>query len=440
MHTVLNLKFEEVDTNEKRSNYTVSIIGCGQRGIFYANALAEAGFKVICTDADPSVIKLVAKGKTPSSHPEAEAKLKSHITAGQISTAGEVKKAVSQSDIIVIAVAAKIDEQKKTDYSQIVNACKQVGAALHQGALVIYGGIAGFGSIEGTVKETLENTSGLKVGQDFGLAYNPILTAQASMVNSELSVAAADKTSLDAAVTILRTITRNVKPASDVKTAEVATLFTVAKQDADMALANELTVFCENANIDYFQVAKLLGLKDSSFCPSIVEEDNKHEAYLLLDSAENLNVKLRIPALARQINEDMVKHAVNLTQDALRSCGKTLRRARIAVLGAANSASAIGVFVKMLELKGAKVSVYDPAARKEPLDSRVVKNSLNEAAEGADCIVILSGQEQFTHLNFKKLKALMKTPSVIVDLVGKFEPKQVETEGFIYRGLGRGTG
>ena len=142
----------------------------------------------------------------------------------------------------------------------------------------------------------------------------------------------------------------------------------------------------------------------------------------------------------RQINEDMVKHAVNLTQDALRSCGKTLRRARVAVLGAANPASATGVFVKMLELKGAKVSLYDPVSKKEPQDSRVVKTSLNEAVEGADCIVILSGQEQFKHLNLKKLKALMKTPSVIVDLVGNFEPKKVETEGFIYCGLGRGTG
>jgi UDP-N-acetyl-D-mannosaminuronic acid dehydrogenase len=440
MPTVLNLQSEEVATNEKRSNYIVSVVGCGQRGIFYASAFAEAGFKVICSDADPSVIKRVAKGKTSSSQSKAESKLKSHITKGQISTTGELKKAVSQSDIIVITVATKLDEQKKPNYSQIVNTCKQVGAALHQGTLVIYGGIAGLGFVESTVKETLENTSGLKAGQGFGLAYNPILDADISSPNLELSVAAADKTSLEAAATILKTITKNVKPISDVKTAEAAMLFTVTKQDANTALANELAIFCEQASVDYFEVSKLLQLEDSSFCPSIVEEDNKNEAYLLLDSAENLNVKLKLPTLARQINEDMVKHAVNLTQNALRDCGKTLRRARVAVLGAANSASALDVFVKMLELKGGKVTVYYPNSRKETLDSRVVKSSLNEAVEGADCIVVLSGQEQFNHLNFKKFRALMKTPSAIVDLVGKFEPQQVETEGFIYRRLGRGTG
>jgi UDPglucose 6-dehydrogenase len=170
-----------------------------------------------------------------------------------------------------------------------------------------------------------------------------------------------------------------------------------------------------------------------------VEEENKDEVYLLLDSAENLNAKLRLPTLARQINEDMVKHAVNLTQEALRGCGKTLRRARITVLGTANPTTATGFFVKMLEQKGAKVTLYDPAGKKELQDSWVVKTSLNEAVEGADCIVVSSGQEQFNQLNLKKLKALMKTPSVIVDLVGKFEPKQVTTEGFIYCGLGRGT-
>jgi UDP-N-acetyl-D-mannosaminuronic acid dehydrogenase len=439
MPTVLNLKSEEVSTNEKRSKYIVSVVGCGQRGIFYACAFAEAGFKVICTDADPSVIKRVAKGKTSSSQSKAEAKLKSHITKGQISTSGELKKAVSQSDIIVITIATKLDEQKKPNYSQIVNTCKQIGAALHQGTLVIYGGIAGLGFIEGTVKETLENTSGLKVGQGFGLAYSPIPTYRASMLPSEVSVAAADKISLDAAVTILKTITKTVKEVDDVKTAEIASLFMVAKQDVNMALANELAVFCENANIDYFQVLKMLGLNNSNFSPSIIKGSNKNEAYLLLDSAENLNVKLKLPTLARQLNEDMVKHAVNLTQGALRDCGKTLRRARVAVLGA-NPSTAISVFIKMLELKGGKVTVYDPNARKETLDSRVVKSRLNEAAEGADCIVIISGEEQLNRLNLKRLRALMKTPSVIVDLVGELEPRVVEREGFIYRGFGRGTG
>ena len=133
----------------------------------------------------------------------------------------------------------------------------------------------------------------------------------------------------------------------------------------------------------------------------------------------------------------MVKHAVNLTQDALRSCGKTLRRARIAVLGTANESAQI-IFVKMLELKGAKVSLFNQTSKKESMDLGVVKNSLNEAVEASDCIVLLTSGEQFRSLNLKKLKALTKTPSALVDLAGAFESEKVEAEGFVYRGFGKG--
>ncbi len=437
MPAVLNINPQEVDSLEKRSKYTVGVVGCWQRGIFYANAFADAGFRVVCTDADPSITKKAAKGKTPNSPPEAEAKLKNHITTGKIIVSGDIKKTVSQSDIITITVMSKIDEQKKTDTSQVSNACKQVGAALKQGSLVIYGGIAAFGFSENSMRETLENTSGLKTGLDFGLAYNPLLGIQE---DAAFIVAADDPASLNAATNILGTIMKNVQAIRDFKVAEVAALFTVAKQDANLALANELAMLCEDANLDYFEVLKHLDSSDHAFCPSVAQDQNKQEAYLLLDSAENLNTRLRLPTLARQINEDMLKHAVILTQDALRSCDKAFRRARVAVFGRASEGSDTEAFVRMIEQKGAKVTVYDPTAKKASFDLRAVKSTLNEAVEGVDCIVVFSLQEQLNHLNLKKLRALMKSPSVIVDLAGKFSPEQVKTEGFIYRGLGRGTG
>ena len=438
MPPILNLKPEDIDSVEKRSQFTVGILGCGQRGIFYSNTFAEAGFKVLCTDADASVIKKVAKGKLGFSEPEVEAKLKSLIKKGQITVTGDLKKSVSQSDIVIIAFTAKVNKQKKTDITQTVNACKQIGAALRQGALVVYGGIAGFGFTEGIIKETVENTSGLRAGQDFGLMYNPILTVNAAMASQELRIAANDNVSLNTALTVFKTISENVQPINNIKTAEIATLFTLAKQDTNIALANELAIFCENAKIDYFEILKLQDNKDQSYWPTIGETENNNEAYLLLESAENLNVKFRIPIFARQINEDMVKYAVNLTQDALRGCGKTLRRASVAVLGSANPMATPSLFAKMIEKKGANVNLYDPTTKKETRNPGLLKSSLNEAVEGADCIVVLSSQAQISHSMLKRIKALMKNPSVIVDLTGKVEPSQVETEGFLYRGLGRG--
>ena len=447
MPTVLHLKTEEVDTIEKRGKYTVSVIGCGQKGVLYATAFAEAGFKVICTDADQSLVKRLAKGKMLFSEREVESKLKRFAGTGQLSVTSEMKSAISQSDIIIMTITAKIDDKKNPDYSEAENSCKQVGEALRRGTLVIYGGIAGFGFTEGVIKVTLENTSGLRVGEDFGLAYCPIQTPTGQSAESidkqELKVAAIDKTSLDAASTVLATITKKgVKQIINIKTTELAALFTVAKRDVNVALANELAILCEKAGLDFFETSKLLDqdVREASFFPTIAEEDSRNEAYLLLERAENLNTKIRLLELARQINESMIRHAVTLAQEVLRSCGKTLRRARVAVLGTAEPETGAGTFVELLEKKGAKVSFYDPMFPKNETSdmARVLRRSLNEAVEGSDCIIVLSGHDQFKRLNLKKLRAVMRMPAAIVDLTGIIEPQRVEKEGFLYRGLGRG--
>ncbi len=444
MTSVLNLKPEDVDSINKRSDYAVSIIGCGHLGILYADAFAEAGYKVTCSDENPSLLKKLSRAKNCFPNPEVETRLKKHLEKGNLSTSSVRKNTVSQSAIIVLAVNIRVDERKNSDTSELEGVCKQVGAALKQGSLLIYVGIGGFGSTETLLKETLENTSGLKAGKDFFIAYNPLHFPKGnpfkSLTNIELIIASENKPSLDIATTILKTVSSSVKQTTDVKAAELAVIFKVAQQDANLALANELAIFCESTGMDFFDVQELIDPVYSKLYPTIAQEENKKEAYLLIESAENFDVKLRLSTLCRQINEDMVKHAVNLTQEALRSCDKNLRRAKVAVIGSANPNSAIEAFIKATTVKGAKLSLFDPSLTKnETTDSiPVLKRSLNETVEGADCIVILTSLEQFKRLNLKKLRAVMKTPAVLVDLIGIAEPKKIKEEGFIYRGLGRG--
>jgi UDP-N-acetyl-D-mannosaminuronic acid dehydrogenase len=261
-----------------------------------------------------------------------------------------------------------------------------------------------------------------------------------SIEDQELKVAATDKTSLEAAANVMKNITRkDVKQISDVKTAEAALLFEIAKTDADLALANELAVLCESACIDYFETLKLVDYVPNLAPTFEIEENNRKETYFLIESAESLNVKLRLPVLARKINEDSIRHAINLTKDGLRSCGKTIRRAKVGILAAAKPTTT--TFVKMLEKKGAKVSLYDSSLTKNEISNmpRVLKRSFKESVEGSDCLVILTVQHQLKRLNLKKLRAIMKMPATIVDLTGIIKPEKVEGAGFTYRGLGRGT-
>ncbi len=452
--SALQTKHEEIDNNEKRGKYTVSIIGCAPSSILQACLFADAGFKVICADIDQTLVNLLAKGKSPFLEQATEAKLKKHLKAGRLEATNDIKIAVSQSDVIALAMPVTINEKKKPDYTNLEKTCKLVGSNLRRGSLVIVMSTAALGAIEGTFRELLENAGGLKVEADFGLAYSPIQgfhdQALETMRNVERIAAATGKNSLNAASVFLETVFgEKIRKTDNLKIAEIAVLFEAVQRDVNVALANELAILSEKTGVDYLEVQKFVRAKASCLLPSATLEDEnvREEPYLLLEDAESLNTKLRITAVARRINEEIVKHAINLHKDALRNCGKTFRRARISILGVSqkpnvrrNPKKMLKEFAKMLETRGAKISLYDPYLSAElPTElQRYHQKTLTDALEGTDCITIMTGHDQFKRMNLKKVKAMMRMPAAIVDFEDTFDPDQVRKEGFIYRGLGRG--
>ncbi len=439
MPTILHLTKEEIDTVDKRGNYTVGVVGSGQI-ILLGLAFAEAGFRVFCANANQSVVKQLSKGNIGIGYKEAETRLRSCLKNDQLKVTWDIKTTVSKSDIVLIVVGAKIDEKKCVDWSETENVCKHVGAALQKGSLVVYCSLAGFGFTEDVVRGLLENTSALKAGEDFGLA---CCAQQETRERMEFLVAAPDKWSLSSTILIFQSLTRsNVKSVPNTRILELTMLLAAAKRDIDAAIVKEFAVLCENAGIDFEEVRKLLGNMslDQPPKPSISELENFVETCLLLDAAENLSLKLRLPVLARQVNEDFVKHAAGLTQDALRDAGKTLRRAKVAVLGSRKAGTSEENFIKQLSSKGAKVSQFGTSisGTSEFENQSSVKRTLNEAVEASDCVVFISEDEQFRRLNLKKLHALMKSPAALVDLSGIVEPSKVRDAGFAFRGLGRG--
>ena len=452
--SILHLKPEDVDGMEKRQKYTISIIDCGRIGVLHACLLAEAGFKVIGFDANRAITNYLARGKAHFLKREIQPLLKKHVKNGDLKITSDIETAVAQSDVVVVTTSVKIDEKKKPNYSDIERVCKWVGSRLRRDSLVIVTGVVGLGITDGLIREILENTSGFKARVDFGLAYSPLRVLDKETLEEIASckriVAATDQNSLNAASTVLETAAKNgVIRTNDVRTAEAAILFGAVQHEINFALANEFALFCEKAGIDYLKAQKLAEMTeyDALALPTLTYGNVHKEPYLLLEEAENSNAKLRIPTTAKEINKEILKHAISLIRKALRRCGKPLKRAKISLLGISQTPNTKDTpkistkkLAKMLEAKGAKVSLYDPyLSSKELADfGYPFKKSLTVAVEGADCIVILTSHEQFKRLNLRKLKVMTKMPAAIVDFEGVIEPEKVERQGFIYRGLGRG--
>jgi nucleotide sugar dehydrogenase len=446
MPLVLGLKPSEIDLKEKREKYTINVIGCQQTGLQFALAFAEAGFKVICTDEDQNLLQLLSKGKTPYFDRKIENRINSNIKRGRLTTENDIKTAVSQSNIIIMTTATKINTRNKLNFSKIERNCKHIGEALNHGMLFVYGGIASIGYIENNIKEILENTSGLRVSEDFGLIYSPIQINDQffeSFTDKKLVLAGLDKYSLNSAAIIFQTVMKNeIKQVIGFKKLEAAVLFSMAKNDLDLAFANEIAIFCEKTALDYFEIIKILeNCKTNNTQQIGIKKEEKSKFYMLIENADTNAVNTKLITLARKTNEGLTRHSIKLVQKALRNCGKTLQRTRISIFGAIQPKSTSSEFIKLIEKKGAKTSLYDPFRPKKYLkdDQKRFKRSLNELVEGTDCLIILNWHKKIDRLNFKKLSARMKMPAAIVDLAGAVKPKKAEKEGFTYYGLGRGS-
>lgn len=454
MSTAMAWKETDLDTAEKRGKYTVAVMGCGRTGVSTACLFANAKFKVIGVDSNPYVINLLKKGKIPSGDPKLAEQIKKHVKEGRITATNQAKDAASTSDVIIFAIPPTLDQKKKPDYSNIENACKEAGRGLRSGSLTVVENTMGPGITETLVKEALEKSSGLKAGTDFGLAYATISASSQPKLQDITTqpkiVGAFDEQSLKAASLVLRTIANmKIIKVANIKTAEVISLFENVYRDVNHALANELALFCEKAGIDFSEVQKALNTQHSNNLPilDVLSGYFSTDPYLLFDEAENINVELHLAAVSRKINSEMVNHVLRLIRDALRSCGKTLRRANVSVLGVSNRPDVREInqpFIKQLVVtltkNGARVHVYDPLFSQKQLTDLdyPAGKTLRKSVEGADCLIFTVGHDRFKRLSLNRIKFFVRKPAAIVDLANAFDANEAKKEGFTYRGLGKG--
>ena len=450
---IMEIDEKTLDSPEERGKYTVCVVGCGRMGLPTACLFAEAGFKVIGVDKNRKIVQAINKEKSPFLEPGLEELISKNVKNKRLIATMDTGWAVSQSDVIIIVVDTPIDEKMKPDYSRLEAACKDVGKKLEKGSLVIIASTVGPGVTESLVKNRLENSSGLKAGTDFGLAYSPT-RATAGRTLYDIShyarlIAGIDEKSLKVASLVFKTIVASgVVPLSSIKAAETVKLFQNIYRDVNLALTNEFALFCEKAGIDYMEVWE--AANTDPYChflvPGIVSGHIPKDPYLLLKEAEDLGVKLRIAKLARTVNESMVNHAVKLVRKALRSHGRPLRGAKVAVLGVSYKAnvkepkgSRTLKLVNLLKAKGAKVKVYDPFFSKKELSELgySAEASLERTIKGAECLLVVVGHNQYRRLSLKKIKALMKYP-IIVDLSHVIDSEKARKEKVTLISLGSG--
>jgi nucleotide sugar dehydrogenase len=440
----------------KKGNITIAVIGLGWMGLPIACLFADKGAKVIGVDVNQRIVDTINRGSCPNPESGLPSILKKVIRNGKFRATRSLSRAISRSQVIIITAPTSIDSLGKSDYTVLEKVCKEIGKKIQKYSLVILESTVAPTVTERVVKTMIEKHSGLKAGLDFGLAHSPIRAMGGNVLknlrNYNKIVGAIDKKSLEIASLFHSVIVEGkIIKVADLITAEASKIFETIYRDVNIALANELALFCEKAKIDFIEARDAANTQPYSnlHTPSIGVGGHclPIYPYMLLTESNLLETPLRIVKEGRKINEDMPKHSARLIANGLRTCGKTLKRSKVTILGISYRPdikearfSPSLELIKILTRRGCRTTVYDPMFNHSEIVKMGFKTetTLQRTFEKSDCVVITVAHKEFKTLKPQEIAAHSSMPCVIVDGAHIFNSKNVEKLGMIYRGIGRG--
>ncbi len=388
----------------------VSVIGTGYVGLISGVGYASQGHDVICVDVIEEKVAKINAGEPPIHEAGLPERLRQVLDKGKFKATTDITDAIENSDICFISVGTPSAADGSIDLKYIEQASKDLGTALKNKdsyfTIVVKSTVTP-GTTEGTVIKNVEEASGKKAGQDFGVCMNPEFLREGKAIEDfdnpdRIVIGSLDEKSAEALKALNKSFTCPVLE-TPLSTAEMIKYVSNAFLAVKISYANEVAEFCKKIGSDPYEVFKGVGL-DKRINPaffnsglgwggSCFPKDTKEFAA----AAKREGANPRIVDAAIETNKILPSKIVELAGDV---SGKT-----IAVLGLAFKAGTDDVresqaveVIKLLNEKGAKIQAYDPeAAEVEGLERA---ETMEKALEGADICLVLTEWPEFANIPF----------------------------------------
>ncbi len=429
-------------------------------GLPTAIFFAENDFNVIGVGTDEIKLDMIGQGISPLGELGLDSRLLKVVQDKKLVTTPDLTEATRQSDIILIIVPTPVTKSKDPDLSHIISAGENISKGMEPGKLVVLESTVYPGVTEETLQPILES-SGLKAGEDFGLAYCPERYNPGDDAHSIEKVARVVGGITPEWADITRElyqfiIEEDIQVLRNIKTAEAAKVIENTQRDLNIALVNELAMIFEKLGIDVMEVIKGASSKwnFNEYYPGggVGGHCLPVDPYYLVKKAKELGYQSKVIAAGRTINDYMPKHVFGLITDALNDNERSVKNSKIVVLGLSykenvgdDRESPSVQLIGELERNQALITIVDPYIQETAIYGTLeetelygkVESDVYNALDGAHALVLMTAHDEFRELDFEKIKKLMKLP-IIIDGRRIFNPKDLEDMGFYYRGIGRG--
>jgi nucleotide sugar dehydrogenase len=381
------------------------VIGLGYVGLPLVREACRAGLRVGGLDRDPRV---VAGLKAGSSHIDDVSPAEVAEMLGSGFTPSLDESVLDGARTVVICVPTPLSEDGGPDLTAVRGAAATVARNLAPGALVVLESTTYPGTTDEVVRPILEQ-SGLTAGEQFHLAFSPERIDPGNPVygvhNTPKIVGGLTPACASAASAFYGKFVDTVVHAKGTREAEMAKLLENTYRHVNIALVNEMAVFCNELGIDLWDAIDCAATKPFGFQafrpgPGVGGHCIPIDPNYLSYKVRSLGYPFRFVELAQEINDRMPRYVADRAQQLLNREGRALKGANILLLGVTYKAdiadqreSPARPVARRLRRLGAQLTFHDPHVTTWQVDGEDVPPAdpdLATALRQADLAIVLA--------------------------------------------------
>lgn len=352
---------------------TIGVVGIGYVGLPVALAFAEAGFDVVGIDLREEKVQAIEEGRSHLLEVDGD-RVKAARESGRLRASTSFEP-LRDADAVIISVPTPL-AGGSPDLSRVVFAGEEIAKVLKPGCLFILESTTYPGTTEELLKPLLE-AGGLVAGEDFLLAYSPERIDPGNpdydFEDIPKVVGGIDDASTQAAAALYERVIPKVITVSGTREAEMAKLIENTFRHVNIALVNELALYCHDMGVDIWEAIEAAATKPFGFMPfwpspgwggHCIPLD---PSYLSWKVRQYRSHEVRFVELAQSINSEMPRHVVERMTLLLNQEGKAVNGSRILGVGVAykggtedtRESAGLKILTALAE-RGAQVTFHDP--------------------------------------------------------------------------------
>ena len=388
----------------------VVIIGLGYVGLPLAQEAVLAGLRVTGLDIRQATVDGLNAGR---SHVDdlSDADIAAMLAGGFRAVTNVAGIAGTGADVIVICVPTPLSESDGPDLTAVRAATETAATLVRPGCTVILESTTYPGTTDEIVRPVLEKASGLSAGIGFHLAFSPERIDPGNETygirNTPKVVGGITPACTEAAADFYGQVCDTVVRAKSAREAEMAKLLENTYRHVNIALVNEMAIFCHELGVDLWDAIRCAATKPfgfQAFYPGpgvgghcIPIDPN----YLSYKVRAELNYPFRFVELAQEINSRMPGYVVDRAAELLNTHAKPLNGARVLLLGvtykrdiADQRESPARPIARKLLQRGAALSYHDPFVDNWQVDGRDIPRAASPVTP-ADLTILLQAHTSY---------------------------------------------